>query len=154
MLSSPAALARRTSALTTSAQRIRNCVRDSDTVARLGGDEFTVILTEIRDMSHVGILARTIISELRRPFDIKSNNIAISCSIGIAIYPRDANDAAELLRHADQAMYQIKKAGRNRFGFCHPDRRFACGGRFEPRVSEVARHGVYCAMLFCTKAVT
>lgn len=100
-----------------SAQRIRDCVRESDTVARLGGDEFTVILTEVRDMPHVDMLARHILSELRRPFHVKSNNVAISCSIGIAIYPRDASDSAELLRHADQAMYEIKKAGRNRFGF-------------------------------------
>jgi diguanylate cyclase (GGDEF)-like protein/PAS domain S-box-containing protein len=107
------------------AARIGACVRDSDTVARLGGDEFTVILTEIRNMPHVDVLARHLLEELARPFVLDGQTVAISASIGIALYPHDANDAAQLLRHADQAMYAVKHGGRNRFCYFTDDMREA-----------------------------
>ena len=97
------------------ADRIRACVRDSDTVARLGGDEFTVVLTEIKNMPHVDLLAQHILDELARSFIIDGHEITISGSIGIALYPQDANRPTELLLHADQAMYAVKHGGRNRF---------------------------------------
>jgi diguanylate cyclase (GGDEF)-like protein/PAS domain S-box-containing protein len=99
------------------AWRISGCVRDMDTVARLGGDEFTVILAEIRQASHIEILARKILDELAEPFLIGEEELRISGSIGIAFYPQDAAAPDELLRNADQAMYMAKRAGRNRFSF-------------------------------------
>ena len=99
------------------AARIRLCVRETDTVARLGGDEFTVILTEIRDMPHVKILAQHILDELARAFFLAGRKVSVSASIGVALYPNDAVAQDELLRHADQAMYAAKQSGRNRYSF-------------------------------------
>lgn len=109
------------------ADRIRACVRDSDTVARLGGDEFTVILTAIRDMPHVDVLAQHLLDELARPFVLDGQSVSITGSIGIALYPHDAGTAAELLSHADQAMYAVKHTGRNRFGYFTADMRRTAG---------------------------
>lgn len=103
--------------LRTAAARISACIRESDTVARLGGDEFTVLITEVRNMQHVDLLTRHILDELCRPFAIADKEVTISGSIGIAIYPQDADDAADLLKRADEAMYQVKSGGRNHFGF-------------------------------------
>lgn len=97
--------------------RIGACIRDSDTVARLGGDEFTALITEVRNMQHVDILTGHILDELRRPFNLGGKDVAISGSIGIAVYPQDAGSAGELLRRADEAMYQVKNGGRGHFAF-------------------------------------
>lgn len=97
------------------AQRVRGCIRDADTVARLGGDEFTVILTELSDHSHVEDIAQKIIGKLAEPFQLGSEVVYISASIGITLYPNDASDIDNLMKNADQAMYAAKKQGRNRF---------------------------------------
>ena len=100
-----------------SARRISACVRASDTVARLGGDEFTVILTDVRKISHVEVLAQLMLSSMARPIALQDGSTAISGSIGITLYPQDALLPEDLLRNADQAMFVAKKAGRNRFSF-------------------------------------
>jgi diguanylate cyclase (GGDEF)-like protein/PAS domain S-box-containing protein len=97
------------------ARRIVGCVRESDTVARLGGDEFTVILTEIVSLDSVERVAQDIIDALGRPFEMGADVAHISVSVGIAVYPTDTTDAAELLNKADQAMYAAKNAGRSRW---------------------------------------
>jgi diguanylate cyclase (GGDEF)-like protein len=102
------------------ARRIVGCVRESDTVARLGGDEFTVILTEIVAMDSVERVARDIIDALSLPFNMGADVAHISASVGIAIYPTDSMDAAQLLNMADQALYAAKNAGRSRFGYYAP----------------------------------
>lgn len=99
------------------AKRIRSSVRDYDTVARLGGDEFTVILSELSDFSDIGRIAQNIIESLSRPFLIKGRELFISASIGVALTPDDATDAVNLIKDADQAMYQAKKDGRGRYHF-------------------------------------
>lgn len=99
------------------AQRIRACVRGTDTVARLGGDEFTVILTEVRDIPHLEILAQEILDALSRAFPILQQEVRISGSIGITVFPQDADTPEGLIRNADQAMYRAKHSGRNRFNF-------------------------------------
>jgi diguanylate cyclase (GGDEF)-like protein/PAS domain S-box-containing protein len=101
--------------LTQVAGRIVGCVRESDTVARLGGDEFTVILTAIDNMSSVERIAQDLIGSLSRPFEIGEDIAHISASVGIAVYPTDTTDAAELLHMADQAMYRAKGTGRSRY---------------------------------------
>jgi len=104
--------------LAEAARRICKCVRETDTVARLGGDEFTVILSEAGDRSHPERIARNIIAELTKPFDLGDGHIGyISASVGITLYPDDACDYQELVKHADQAMYAAKAHGRN--GFSH-----------------------------------
>jgi len=97
------------------ARRIRSCLRDADTVARLGGDEFTVILADLSDRTHIETIAQKIIGRLAEPFRLGDELAYITASIGITVYPGDANDIDTLLKHADQAMYAAKKHGRNRF---------------------------------------
>ncbi|BES70245.1 hypothetical protein RE428_12630 [Marinobacter nanhaiticus D15-8W] len=98
------------------ATRIHSCVRESDTVARLGGDEFTVILTELDD-EHVERTAQKILDELARPFRVQENICHVSGSVGITLYPSDAVEPADLIRNADQAMYNAKNSGRSQFSF-------------------------------------
>jgi diguanylate cyclase (GGDEF)-like protein/PAS domain S-box-containing protein len=102
------------------ARRISACVRKSDTVARLGGDEFTVILTELEAPDQVERIAQAILNRLLQPFDLGEEQAFVSASIGITLYPDDALDIDDLLKHADQAMYAAKGAGRNRYSYFTP----------------------------------
>lgn len=97
------------------ARRIRSCIRDTDTVARLGGDEFTVILADLSDRTHIEDIAQKIIGRMAEPFRLGDEVAYVTASIGITMYPGDADDIDTLLKHADQAMYAAKKHGRNRF---------------------------------------
>mgnify|MGYP002713154956 CR=1 FL=1 len=99
------------------AQRLQQCVRDMDTVSRLGGDEFTVILPVIREKSSAAMVARNILEELSRPFQLGGRENYLTASIGITVYPDDGADSGELLRKADTAMYQAKAGGRNSFRY-------------------------------------
>ncbi len=101
------------------ASRIVSCVRKSDTVARLGGDEFTVILPQLRGTDHVEKIVQVILDRLADPFMLSEDKgqIYISASIGITMYPMDANDIESLISNADQAMYAAKNGGRNRYSF-------------------------------------
>lgn len=108
--------------LVETARRIRNCVRETDSVARLGGDEFTVALSQIHDAGYVEKIAQNILSRLAEPFqlDDSQGQVYISASIGITLYPLDAQDVDQMLKNADQAMYAAKNAGRNRFSYFTP----------------------------------
>ena len=99
------------------AQRLLNCVRDTDTCARLGGDEFTIILTEVEDLSAVPEVADRILDTLHQPFILANRSVEISASIGIALYPQDSGDADNLLQCADLAMYEAKRLGKGRYCF-------------------------------------
>lgn len=94
-------------------QRIQSCVRETDTVARLGGDEFTVILSELHNEDRVDQIAQKIIHSLAEEFHLGDEVVHISGSIGITLYPADAEDIDTLMKNADQAMYEAKKKGRN-----------------------------------------
>ncbi|MGB9990601.1 EAL domain-containing protein [Massilia sp. SM-13] len=102
------------------ARRISACVRESDTVARLGGDEFTVILPSLEEVDRVETIAQNIIDSLLMPFALGQEQAFVSASIGITLYPDDAGSMEDLLKHADQAMYAAKGAGRNRFSYFTP----------------------------------
>ncbi|MBC7684500.1 MAG: EAL domain-containing protein, partial [Bdellovibrionales bacterium] len=106
--------------LVEAARRIRSCVRESDTVARLGGDEFTVILSELIEVDAVDKIAQKIIHAMQVPFQLGEEQAFVSASIGITLYPDDGRDVDDLLKHADQAMYVAKGAGRNRFSYFTP----------------------------------
>jgi diguanylate cyclase (GGDEF)-like protein/PAS domain S-box-containing protein len=106
--------------LVDAARRIGACVRESDTVSRLGGDEFTVILGELADIGRVETIAQNIIDSLRAPFQLGQEQAFVSASVGITLYPDDASSVDDLLKHADQAMYAAKDAGRNRFSYFTP----------------------------------
>jgi diguanylate cyclase (GGDEF)-like protein/PAS domain S-box-containing protein len=96
------------------ARRLSTCLRSSDTVARLGGDEFVVILPAIPGEEEVQRVAQKILSTLREPFSLDHHVVQVTTSIGISLYPNDAEDAEELLQIADNAMYEAKKLGKNR----------------------------------------
>lgn len=102
-------------------RRIQSCLREGDTVARLGGDEFTVILTQPGSLSDIEHVAGRILKALTTPFDLHgADNTQISGSIGIAVYPENGDSAAQLLLHADEAMYKAKNAGRATWCFWQP----------------------------------
>lgn len=90
------------------AQRLRECVRETDCVARIGGDEFTMILTGIHDEEDAVAATRKIIEYMERPFLGDGRSLYVNASIGISIYPTDADNLESLVRNADVAMYQAK----------------------------------------------
>jgi diguanylate cyclase (GGDEF)-like protein len=98
-------------------RRLSELLRVDDTVARIGGDEFVVLLESFRGATHLGQVAQKIIAAVEKPVLLKDNKVSIGASIGIALYPDDANDSNTLLRHADVAMYHAKQLGRNTFQF-------------------------------------
>ncbi|HYF58726.1 MAG TPA: EAL domain-containing protein, partial [Burkholderiaceae bacterium] len=99
--------------LVQAAERLRRSLRDTDTLARMGGDEFTVLLPGLNDPEQTETLARRLNQCLFEPFVIDDKAIQISASIGIALFPNDGQSVDDLLRRADQAMYESKKNGRN-----------------------------------------
>ena len=99
------------------AQRMRAAVRSVDTVARIGGDEFAIIIPFLDGAQPAEMLARRLISALGTPFVIDSEASTIGVSIGIALFPENADDAPTLIRHADGALYAAKRGGRNTFRF-------------------------------------
>lgn len=98
------------------AERLRNVVASADLVARISGDEF-VIVSAARDPRVFDTIARRISSQLRTPIHIGGREVPVSVSMGIAVYPQDGEEAAELLRNADIALYQAKEQGRDNYQF-------------------------------------
>jgi two-component system CheB/CheR fusion protein len=96
--------------------RLQRCVRDSDTLARLGGDEFVAVLTDI-ELPEINVIASRIVDFLAASFRINDQNLFVSASIGISIYPEDGIDSVSLLKSADTAMYRAKDRGRNQYQF-------------------------------------
>jgi len=99
------------------AGRIKSCVRESDTVARLGGDEFVIIISELLVKSGVVQVAQSILDTISEPYLLGENQVYISASIGITLYPGDGEDMMSLIKNADQAMYVAKKSGRNQYHY-------------------------------------
>jgi diguanylate cyclase (GGDEF)-like protein len=132
--------------LSEAARRLSACARKSDTVARLGGDEFLLILEDSdeqaresrqRDLSCVG---DRIIERFSKPFLLDGNEVAVSPSIGFAIYPRDGMDGEELMRHADAAMYRAKKHGKNTCCFYTPE--MSTSAKLKAKMESVLRLAV------------
>lgn len=96
------------------AQRILANVRESDTVARIGGDEFVVLLRKVDGAASAEAVARKVCACLSPAYEIGGHHLEISASVGVAMYPAHGSDAVELTKHADDAMYEAKRAGRNR----------------------------------------
>jgi diguanylate cyclase (GGDEF)-like protein/PAS domain S-box-containing protein len=99
------------------AERMRMCVRETDTIARLGGDEFVILLMDIDEIAPAGIVAEKLIAQMAEVFTIEGNEIHIGASIGITIFPDDGHDIDTLFRNADLAMYRAKTMGRNNAQF-------------------------------------
>jgi diguanylate cyclase (GGDEF)-like protein/PAS domain S-box-containing protein len=91
-------------------RRLRQCVRDGDTVARVGGDEFVALLPNLRTASAAQIVAGKIVAAIAAPVRVRGRDFTIGISIGVAIAPRDGEDAEALLRAADRAMYENKRS--------------------------------------------
>ncbi|MCH4813683.1 sensor domain-containing diguanylate cyclase [Vreelandella neptunia] len=99
--------------LCTVARRLEGCLRATDTVARIGGDEFTVLLTEIKSAHAVTEKVEQILTVMNQPLGAEFGEVRMpTCSIGVACYPTDGEEADTLLSHADSHMYQIKRCGR------------------------------------------
>ena len=99
------------------AQRLRQCLRQSDTVARFGGDEFTIILRDIDAPMNAARSAETVIRALAESFALGGQIVHSGASVGITLYPADGDDEHTLLRNADLAMYRAKARGRNTYRF-------------------------------------
>lgn len=99
------------------AERLTDCVRDNDVLARLGGDEFVILLDSLNSQEDVEEVAERIISAIEQPFSIDGNSLYSNASIGIALCSPHYQEASEILRDADAAMYQAKSLGRGRFVF-------------------------------------
>lgn len=104
------------------AVRLKAALRGGDTVARLGGDEFVILLGELESQEECHQALARLLSVVSAPYDIHGTPTHISASIGVTLYPHDDADADALIRHADQAMYLAKLAGRNRYHHFDPER--------------------------------
>lgn len=113
------------------AVRLTDCVRADDMVARLGGDEFAILLPEMPAGTDLGRIAGKILDAFRTPFTLESKEVFVSASIGIAVYPDDSNDADDLIKQADTAMYLAKRTGRNNFRFYSRELTVMAKERFE-----------------------
>lgn len=103
------------------ADRLRRCVRRTDTVCRVGGDEFIILLTEFGALEDLSELGSKVARKLKVPYRLGNDTVDISTSVGVAVYPDDGRDPQTLIKHADVAMYQAKALGRNDVQFFTPD---------------------------------
>ena len=103
------------------AERLSECMRESDVVARFGGDEFAVMIDELHSSEDAAKVASKILEALARPFEVDAHQVTSSGSIGISCFPDDGSDVETLLKNADTAMYQAKNEGPNAYRFFSPD---------------------------------
>ena len=103
------------------AQRLRQCIQESDTVARVGGDEFAVIQVGASQPMDATRLATRLIETIGAPYDLDGHHVVVGMSIGVAIPPVDGNDPHQLLKNADMALYRAKSDGRGLFRFFEPE---------------------------------
>ena len=115
--------------LVEAARRIVGCVRESDTVARMGGDEFTLVLSDLHNEERLDRILHAVLQAMATHFQIGHEQVYISASIGITIYPTDGLEAETLFKNADQALYVAKGAGRNRFSYFTPSLQLAAQAR-------------------------
>ncbi len=102
------------------AKRLSAAIRGGDTVARLGGDEFLLLLTSLANVEECESVLERILAAVAEPMEIDGQAHSVTASIGVTLYPDDAADADTLMRHADQALYIAKEAGRNRYQLFDP----------------------------------
>ncbi|ENO89371.1 EAL domain-containing response regulator [Thauera linaloolentis] len=103
------------------AARLSATLRRGDTLARLGGDEFTILLPDLNVPEDAEVIATKILDALAAPITLSQDEYRATVSVGIALFPRDGDTAEDLTRHADIAMYQVKRSGKNAFRFFDPE---------------------------------
>ncbi len=118
--------------LTVLADRLVGAVRGTDTVARVGGDEFVVILSELADPRDAAALCEKIRDAIAQPVVLPQGEVAVSCSIGISLYPDHGTDTITLLENADAAMYAAKAENRHGYRFFKPDMKMTQAGHAPP----------------------
>lgn len=99
------------------AHRLQGGIRFTDIVARQGGDEFVIVLSVVKNLQSVTKIAENLLKALREPFIVSGQELYISASIGISLYPTHGSTVTEILRHADNAMYKVKDQGKNSFQY-------------------------------------
>ncbi|HEX7151940.1 MAG TPA: EAL domain-containing protein [Thermoanaerobaculia bacterium] len=102
------------------AVRLQSMLREEDTIARMGGDEFTILLADLASAEDAAKIAQKLIDAIAQPVHLEGQDLYITTSIGIALYPNDGASAEQLLQNADNAMYRAKEAGRNGYQLCTP----------------------------------
>ncbi len=103
------------------ATRLKHPLRAVDVVARLGGDEFVILIEEVSDSSQVATVAHKILTRIIKPITLMGQECRITASIGICMYPKDAEDEQSLMKNADMAMYLAKEEGKNNYQFYSED---------------------------------
>lgn len=103
------------------AGRLQSALRGGDTVARLGGDEFVLLLNDLTDVHECATILERVLDLVAKPYLVQEETVVLSASIGVTLFPTDANDATTLLRHADQSLYLAKQSGRNRYCLFDPE---------------------------------
>ncbi|KEO82026.1 putative bifunctional diguanylate cyclase/phosphodiesterase [Tumebacillus flagellatus] len=96
-------------------ERLQSCVTHEETLCRMGGDEFTLLMPNIQGAQDAIDMSKKIMEVIRRPLNVDGNEVHVTTSIGIALYPENGRDADTLMKNADIAMYRIKEHGKNNF---------------------------------------
>ncbi len=96
-------------------KRLKSALREGDTLARIGGDEFVAVMTDLADEHDCEPLLRRLLQLAAEPVQVEGRTLQVSASIGVTVFPQDGSNSEQLIRHADQAMYQAKQAGKNRY---------------------------------------
>jgi len=99
------------------AERLTRCLRREDTVARIGGDELVMLLPAVRTRQEAAGIAEKVLKAIAERLEVAGQELSVTCSLGIALYPEDGKDAAALRKQADDALYQAKQLGRNTYRF-------------------------------------
>lgn len=107
-------------------KQLQTVIRKNDTIARIGGDEFLAIITELQAPINGAKIAEKIIETASQPYYFKENLLKVGASVGIAIYPQDGEDFDELIKKADTAMYEVKKAGKHGYAFSPDNNSVSC----------------------------
>lgn len=126
------------------AQRIRGAVREQDAVSRMGGDEFTIVLSPVEEAVEVTSLAKRVLDAVNTPVVVQNHTIDMGASIGVALFPSDGENAEDLIRNADMALYEAKSQGRNRVNFFSYklDLELREALRLEQRLKQAIRDGM------------